>query len=163
FSESIHPLEQFYGGAYSSVIKYAQQHQYTKSNWPTPPTTGSTVQIGPSTHVAALTSDMWTDTFKMGAKLSGIFGAYAPTYPAGRPYIIGETDLVGSGGSGDPSDRSADTNAIWLHMMVWSLLNPGLALVWLWYVEEWWYDANDGSPNRLAIFKRFSDFMRPIP
>jgi hypothetical protein len=161
FSESIHPITLFYNGPYSSVIDYMEPHQYARSNWPTS-APGSSVQISTATFSNVLLKEQWTDSALIVRRMGESFGANATTYAVDKPYILGETDLTGTS-SGDPSDRSADTNDIWLHRLVWSQSDFGGVIPLLWYVQDNVYDSWDASPNKLAFFKRFYDFIKTEP
>ncbi|MCC7369138.1 MAG: hypothetical protein IT306_11985 [Chloroflexi bacterium] len=143
-------------------VDYVDIHQYHQQGM----TTETRIDMGggAGTVVTALPADFY-DTASLTQRISMQLGARQP-FGLDKPIIRGETGLYDPGMSTDnpTTQLSADSQGIWLHKFLWAQLNSGglIDSGW-WYDRDHIYDATDGSPNRLAIVKRYFNFIDSIP
>ncbi len=99
------------------------------------------------------------DTALLTAALSLELGGRMRTGPS-KPVTRGEVgiwDDEGDWGGDENSERTRDTQGIWLHNLIWGQINPGGL------IELYWDAYNIRQHNLYHHFKAFRNFMDGIP
>ncbi|MBE7551507.1 MAG: hypothetical protein HS126_10590 [Anaerolineales bacterium] len=144
------PGEQFWGNPNFPNVDYADVHAYISTGWKNDSSYESDTARFHLDYSADVRSNIdWYTTQND-----------IPT----KPVIRGETGIDFLNQQEEQPDLTLDTQGIWLHNFLWSMLDAGAMSELYWWKENIKNQPGpDGQPGLYEIYHNFYNFIGPVP